>query len=259
MGKKRKKAKAKKAKAKEPSGSWEKVKDVATDGFEWTEEKQRAATATKAPDEDSDSAYQQRYYQDNQERLSREAKERWQANRDGYRERGLERARRKRAVRRSKKAQEVFEERTSSVRVCGECDQCKRTVSWTGEERKCGRRRKKGKCKGTIRMVEKPVRTKKPRRVEIDGQPTWVYSSGSMALKCGKSPPTMRTWIEERVIPGYTYKASKRYWFSMEFMEAVAEAVRKVLFLDGRGKLTILRRYVLDELARQEIEYVPFD
>lgn len=172
----------------------------------------------------SGSGYQQCYYERHKADLAAKAKRRWENNESGYRDRGLERAKRKRAARRAVKADTLYESRLA-----------------------------------TTKKIVGKVRVRKPRRIDLNGQRAWVYTSGAMALKAGKSPPTMRTWIEERVIPGYCFWDSGRYWFSMEFMEAVAEAVRKVLFLDGRGKLDILRRYILQELEVRGVYYIPFE
>jgi len=239
--------------SKKTSSSWEQVSGAALDF---------GSEETQKPKKGTDPRYQEKYYERNKDRLSEEAKRRWRNNEDGYRDRGLERAKEKRANARSKKAREVHEARRKKFVQGLMCLECDWVDKGTKVPAKCP------ECKVRDVVVEvylqdsgeewTVIKTRKPRRVEIDGVPTWVYSSGAMGLKCAKAPSTMRTWIEERVVPGYTYKASGRYWFSMEFMEAVAEAVRKVLYLDGRGKLDILRRYVGAELEDRDIGFTPF-
>lgn len=247
--------KRKKALVAKVTSSWEKVAGAALDEF---------TAADKAPDESDDSRYQGQYYERNKSRLSEEAKQRWKNNEGGYRDRGLERAKAKRANERSKKAVVMHEVRKAKFVQGQMCVECGNVEEGIKNYAQCPG----PKCGEVGTMVEvylqdsgdewTIIKTRKPRRVSVRGVPMWVYSSGAMGLKCAKSPSTMRTWIEERVIPGYTYKDSGRYWFSLEFMEAVAAAVLKVLYLDGRGKLDILRRYVGAELADRKIKYTRF-
>lgn len=220
---------------------------------------------------EAEKVYQQNYYEKNKKALSDAAKARWDANEGGYRDRGLERARTKRAKKRAKKASELHKRRRLRYTQGVQCLICEDV--WPGVElpdecqsAECGSNEEGGpKAKlRTVYLEDKDkewgiVRCREPIRAVIDGKPTWLHSSGEMGIRCGKSPSTMRTWIEERVIPGYSKKDHGRYWFSTELVSAVADAVRDVLKRDGRGKLDLLRECVSEQLEARGIEYEAFE
>ena len=209
--------------------------------------------------------YHRTYYQDNQETLSDKARERWEHNRGGYRDRGLERARNKRAAKRADTAARVHQERLAQVNGalwrCSKCGGEERVEllgkPWARGPYQCSYR--KG-CTGEVSLVPEasPPAVKWPMKVRLDGEALWVYTSGVLALRCGRSPATIRTWVEGRVIPGCAIRIGPRYWFTRAIIDAVAEAVRKVLFLDARTPHHILKRYVRQELQEQGVSYTPF-
>jgi predicted GIY-YIG superfamily endonuclease len=166
------------------------------------------------------------YYEQNRDNLATRARRRWRNNEGGYRDRGLQRAQDKRALARAQVADKKFAKRRE-------------------------------------RMLKASPRTKRARLIGSedpsaeDDTGTWVWSSGVLAIHCGKSPPTMRTWIEERVVPGCTIILGDRYWFSLALLEAIAEGVRKTLFIDGRGPHSKLRRYIATEIERRGVPIVP--
>ncbi len=153
-----------------------------------------------------------------------------------------------------------------TVALCGGCG---RTLPWDGEPRGCGNTSFEGvECKGRMEEAEQVLTTKPPRLVRasdvglgVDDEgadEAWVYSSGTLAAICGKNPSTIRTWIEERVVPGCSIHMSGRYWFTEELMRAVAEGYRKTLFLDGRAPHGKLRRWVRQEIKDRGIHVEPF-
>ena len=231
--------------------------------------------------------YHATYYERNKDKLSDRAAARWRLNEGGYRERGLARARSKRAQKRAERADAKFRTQVANFRTGWECrgchhhtptesprcpacnaegmnrvilvtvalcSACERTLPWDGEVRPCALElHGGGVCPGKLEEGEKVLVTKPPR---YDGE--WLFSSGTLAAVCGKSPSTMRTWIENRVVPGYSRLLSGRYWFTMDFMQAVAEGYRKTLFIDGRAPHKTLRRWVRGELEERAIPYEPF-
>jgi len=249
--------------------------------------------------------YQETYYRRNKKRLSERAAARWRNNEGGYRERGLERARRKRSHARAQRAVEKFERQTANYRsgwwcracdgripgrrrlrtcpLCGVlgalqrailvtvalCDRCGRTSGWEGEDRPCRASLAAGKtCRGTMVEGEQVLTTKPPRLVRASdvGLPAtddgtdeaWVYSSGVLAAICGKSPSTIRTWIENRVVPGCSIYVARKYWFTEELMRAIAEGYRKTLFVDGRAPHGVLRRWIIQTIEERGVFYTPF-
>jgi len=168
------------------------------------------------------------YYDQNRAELAGRARDRWHNNVGGYRDRGLARAQDKRALARAKVADGKFEKRQK-------------------------------------KMLKASPRTKRPRLTQVDDDPSaeedggvWVWSSGVLAIGCGKSPPTMRTWIEERVIPGCSIIMGDRYWFSAPMMDAIAEGILRTLYVDGRCPHNKLRRYIAAEIEAREVPLAPF-
>jgi len=246
----------------------------------------------------SNKKYQKDYYKKNKKRLLEVKAARWTANEGGYRDRGLTRQREKRSRVRAVRASEKFQQALNNYRsgwvcsnpecneiifggslrskvcdTCGEetlsrgiivsvalCSKCERTLPWEGEERSCG------VCTGTLKEGYKVLSTKVPRLVKgsdvgIKKREVWVYSSGVLAAFCGKSPATIRTWIERRVVPGCSIVMGtdhQTYWFTEEFMRAVAEGYRKTLLVDGRAPHGKLRRHINQELKDQGVQLKEF-
>lgn len=163
------------------------------------------------------------YYERKKEDLSKRAKQRWASNEGGYRARGLERARDKRALERAERANAKF---TDAI-----------------------------KAKRRVKLLKS---TKLPRFGAPFGKAEYLYPSSHLALACGRSPMTVRTWIEARVLPGYAQRIHGRYWFTKAFIDAVVEGLRKALYVDGRAPHPMLRRYVVKELEAAGVEYIPF-
>lgn len=149
------------------------------------------------------------------------------------------------------------------------CSKCARTLPWDGVVRECGIVQQDGRtCRGRMEEGERVLTCKPPRLVRacaagitvekgMDDE-TWVYSSGTLAAFVGKDPSTIRTWIEERVIPGCSIEMSGRYWFTEELMRAIADGYRETLFLDGRAPHSKLRRWVRATIEERGVKFSAF-
>ena len=270
---------------------WDEISDEAMD-FEFPPPGKKAVASSST----SSGDYHATYYDRHKDSLSERASARWRHNEGGYRDRGLARAQQKRSQKRSVRADTKYETQRANFRsgwwcrschyhdgasggktnVCPACNaptvqrailvtvalcnKCERTLPWEGRVRACELELHAGfgVCPGKLEEAEKALITKPPRLTEVDGAEAWVYSSGTLAAMCGKSPSTIRTWLESRVVPGYSRRISGRYWFTQEFMEAVAEGYRKTLVIDGRAPHKKLRRWIKDELAESGVSYELF-
>jgi hypothetical protein len=165
-----------------------------------------------------DQKYQRDYYEKHKQTRSEQHKQRWRTD-PAYRKREIERARRKRALERGKKAPERFE-------------------AMVEEKRK----------------QAKP--TRRPRLVDIDGKKVFVYSTGSVAREVGREDATIRAWLAQDVLPGPSIWIGQRAHFTEEYAKALRAACKRLLRLDGRGDLDILRRLVREELAERKVSTV---
>lgn len=190
-------------------------------GFDaWQKMSPEKRRALKMSPEQREKYYQHDVYLRNRADRAANAKERW--DKPEYRKREIERAQDRRAVARSENAPERFEKMIESAQA-----------------------------------VAPPVRP--PIEAEIDGDKLLVYSTTVLGLKCGRKVSTIRQWVEEGVLPGCTVVVGGRAKFSEPFMEAVREACKRVLYLDGRGNHTQLKLLVIEELELRGESYVPIE
>jgi hypothetical protein len=167
-----------------------------------------------------DQFYQRDYYLQNRVPRARAHKARWWSDPE-YRKREIERAQNRRAIKRAETAPERFEKMVEAV---------------AGD-------------------AEKPHRP--PVLVEIGSKEVAVLTTAALAIRCGRKVSTVRTWIEEGVLPGVSAVIGGRAKFTDRFMDAVKEACRRILFLDGRGDHDQLRLLIVEELASRRESYVP--
>lgn len=103
----------------------------------------------------------------------------------------------------------------------------------------------------------KRVAQKRPRMALIDGKETWVYPTGVLALRVGRVSPVIRLWLERGVLPGATIAFGGKSFFSEGFITSIYEACRRVYFINGNGSRKVLKRLVLEELAKAGESWVP--
>lgn len=164
------------------------------------------------------------YYEDNRDEISKKRSKRWKDDEE-YRERVRERGEEERALRRAKLHEQRLEE-----------DRERSEAYWEGR------------------------RVLTPRRVEIDGAPKTVHSSGVLGRAVYRTMPTIRRWIANRVLPGYSWQDEHgRYWFTMAFCRAARAAVERVYLYDGRRSETITRQLIIEELESAGVSWRPFD
>jgi len=164
------------------------------------------------------------YYDENRDEISKKRSRRWKDDED-YRERVRQRGEGDRALRRA----QLFEERLAE-------DKKRSEAYWEGR------------------------RVLTPRKVEIDGAPTTVHSSGVLGRAVYRTMPTVRRWIANRVLPGYSWQDEHgRYWFTIEFCRAARAAVERVYLFDGRRSETITRQLLIEELNSAGVTWRSFD
>jgi|GEM_PF-1807982 len=164
------------------------------------------------------------YYQDNKEEISKKRAKRWKDDPE-YRERVRKRGEEERALQRAKKHEERLGE-----------DKIKSEQYWKGR------------------------RTLTPRVVMLGGKEATVFSSGVLGRAVYRTMPTVRRWIVNRVLPGYSWQDEHgRYWFTREFCQAARRAIEKVYLYDGRRGETVTRQLLIEELTSAGITWSPFD
>jgi hypothetical protein len=181
-----------------------------------------ATRATKNTPDDAlspEQKYQRDYYRTHKESRSDAHKRRWRTDPD-YRQREIERARRKRAIARARDAANRFEQMV--------------------EEK---------------RKAAKP--TRRPRLAQIDGEDVFVYTTGSVAREVGREDATIRAWLAQEVLPGPSLWIGVRAHFTEDYAKALRAACKRLLCLDGRGDLDVLKRLVREELIRRQVSFVP--
>lgn len=174
------------------------------------------------PDEDltPEQRYQREYYRKRKEERSKQHKERW-AKDDDYRQREVERQRRKRQEAREAVADKRFKSRVKAKR----------------KERKP---------------------TRRPKFVELaTGERCYVYGTGSMAREVGREDATIRSWLAAGILPGASIWIGRRAHFTPEFISAVRSASKRMLMEDGRGNNERFGALVLEALREAEVHFEP--
>ena len=161
--------------------------------------------------------YQRSYYQEHRAARAARHKKRWAENTE-YREREIDRQRKRRQESREASVQDRFDRRVD-------------------EKREAARP------------------TRRPQYVEIDGERTYVYGVGSFAREVGREDATIRSWLVHSVLPGASIWIGRRAHFTKEFVSAVRSACRAMLTKDGRGCNEELGNLIRAELDKRGIKY----
>jgi len=164
------------------------------------------------------------YYDEHRDEISKKRSKRWKSDPE-YRDRVRQRGEEERALRRAKLHQDRLE-----------ADKAASEAYWDGR------------------------RILTPRVGEVGGQPQIVYSTGALGRAIYRTMPTVRRWIANRVLPGYSWKDEHgRYWFSQDFCNAARTAVERVYLYDGRRSEKIMRQLLVEELNSAGVSWRPFD
>jgi hypothetical protein len=114
---------------------------------------------------------------------------------------------------------------------------------------------------GLVRVKKKGPPAGIPRKarfVEIPGvYKGFVFPVGMLAVKTGRSSPTLRFWIEHGILPGCTIAFARRCYFSPGFMDAVLKALERVYLLNGQGRRDMLGRLIREELTNAGETWIP--
>lgn len=169
------------------------------------------------------SRYLKRYYREHKEEIARRKQDRWK-NDPTYREAILSRSRSTRALDRAKQAgtRIAEEERESADR-------------WAD------------------------ARLHTPRMVMHAGKKILIFSTGVLGKHVCRSAPTIRRWIGLHILPGCTRRDDAgRYWFSLEFMEAVKKALRYTYLVNGHSPIKTFRQVIIEYLGKDKVVWEAF-
>lgn len=174
-----------------------------------------------------------------------------------------ERKRRHRAALRKKKAKARFMARVA-----------KKAARAQKHEQKLRRRLKMAQSKGTTRRgppkgLPRPERwvTIPTARVHdkrapggsrlVVGEPELVFSAGAFANRIGRTPATIRFWIDTGVLPGPSIRLGGRAYFTDQYISAIIKASKRLYEESGVGSLDKLKALARQELREAGQSWIP--